>query len=382
MLELKNIHKRFASQTVLPSINLSIKEGEFFGLLGPSGCGKTTLLRIIAGLEKATSGSMSFNGERMEHLAPQKRPFNMVFQRYALFPHLSVFDNVAFGPRMTEQGKAWGPTRLKEEVRAAIKLVGLADFELRRPDTLSGGQQQRVALARAIVNRPKMLLLDEPLSALDKKMRDQMQHELRLLHKQVGITFILVTHDQEEALALSDRIAVMNKGAMEQISDPVTLYQNPATLFVADFVGEGTVWEGEVEKKSQEASIKIEGLPVLYGQGHEAQGQAIHQGRGALLVRPEHVEIILPGEDKNNEEKNKDSSLYNCLQGKVATRTLNMGHFEYHVDLGHGHIMTGQHALPVIGSRSVIPQEGQDVLVRFQKHHTHLFFEGHEALAQ
>lgn len=229
--------KQFSSQTATPKaldgVNLEIRQGEFFSLLGPSGCGKTTLLRIISGLETATSGELYWRDQRFDHIKPQDRPFNMVFQRYGLFPHLTVTENVAFGLQV--KGVAAGD--IKTRVDEILRLVDLQALYDRLPETLSGGQAQRVAVARAVVNRPQILLLDEPLSALDQKMREHMQTELRELQRRLGITFILVTHDQEEALALSDRIAVMNHGRVEQVSTPQELYDSPKTYFVAQFIG-------------------------------------------------------------------------------------------------------------------------------------------------
>ena len=234
MLRVVNISKNFGNQTnALNNVSLDVKSGEFFSLLGPSGCGKTTLLRIIAGFETASSGELYWNDLRVDHIRPQSRPFNMVFQRYALFPHLTVFENVAFGLRV----KHVDSKSTKGRVENALNLVGLWSHRDRLPETLSGGQAQRIALARAIVNEPKILLLDEPLSALDQKMREYMQTELRELQQRLGITFIFVTHDQEEALALSDRIGVMNNGFLEQVATPEELYERPNTHFVAQFVG-------------------------------------------------------------------------------------------------------------------------------------------------
>ena len=233
MLEIRNIQKTFGSQTALSSVNLTIGKGEFFSLLGPSGCGKSTLLRILAGLESATSGEILWAGKRIDGLPARERPFNMVFQKYALFPHLSVADNVAFSLKLQGLPRK----EISERVKECLSLVNLHGFENRLPETLSGGQAQRVALARALVNRPACVLLDEPLTALDQKLREHMQTELRLLQKRLGLTFIFVTHDQEEAMILSDRIAVMNAGVVEQVSEPKDLYESPKSLFCARFIG-------------------------------------------------------------------------------------------------------------------------------------------------
>lgn len=254
MLELLNIGKRFSSQTALKGINLSIGEGEFFSLLGPSGCGKTTLLRIIAGLENATHGQILLDGQRVDHLPAQKRPFNMVFQRYALFPHLTVGENIAYGLKL----KSISKDQIEAKVAEVLALVDMAEFRDRKPETLSGGQSQRVAVARALVNEPRVLLLDEPLSALDQKMREHMQKELRALQRKLGLTFICVTHDQEEALALSDRIGIMSHGVLEQVSSPREIYENPETIFASQFIESTSLLRGELVEVSEDlATIRL-----------------------------------------------------------------------------------------------------------------------------
>jgi spermidine/putrescine transport system ATP-binding protein len=232
-IEIVGVTKTFGTNTVVDDLDLSIGDGEFFSLLGPSGCGKTTTLRMVAGFERPTSGSIMLGGSEITHQAPAKRPLNMVFQDYALFPHLSVGENVAFGLKVKRLGKDERTERIASAL-STMQLTGLAD---RRPSQLSGGQRQRVALARALVNRPQALLLDEPLGALDLKLRKEMQAELKEVHRVTGTTFLYVTHDQEEALTMSDRIAVMRDGRVEQLADPRTLYEQPSTAFVADFIG-------------------------------------------------------------------------------------------------------------------------------------------------
>jgi putative spermidine/putrescine transport system ATP-binding protein len=234
MLELSHISKNFGNQITLRDIDLKIFEGEFFSLLGPSGCGKTTLLRLLAGFEQPTEGRVFLNGQDISELPPSLRPFNLIFQKYALFPHMSVEDNVAFGLKM----KKMRPSEISVKVNHMLQLMGLKDFARRRINTLSGGQSQRVAVARALVNQPKVLLLDEPLSALDLKMRQYLQMELKSLQRQLGLTFVFVTHDQDEAFALSDRVAVINEGRIEQVSSPQDLYERPQTRFVAEFIGQ------------------------------------------------------------------------------------------------------------------------------------------------
>ena len=240
IIEIKNVSKSFGGKDVLKDINLYINKGEFLTLLGPSGCGKTTLLRMIAGFLKPDEGSILLDGKDLEGTSPYERPLNTVFQRYALFPHLDVYDNIAFGLKL----KKVPQEEIDKRVRRVLKLVAMSDYEDRDVETLSGGQQQRIAIARAIVNQPKVLLLDEPLAALDLKMRKDMQIELKEMHKQLGITFIYVTHDQEEALTLSDTVVVMNEGRIQQIGTPTDIYNEPVNSFVADFIGESNILNG------------------------------------------------------------------------------------------------------------------------------------------
>lgn len=244
IIEVKGVSKFFGEKTALDNINLSIKKGEFVTILGPSGCGKTTLLRLIAGFQTASEGVIRIAGEEITQTPPHKRPVNTVFQKYALFPHLNVYDNIAFGLKLKKMPK---DTVLKK-VKAALKMVGMTDYEYRDVNSLSGGQQQRVAIARAIVNEPEVLLLDEPLAALDLKMRKDMQMELKEMHKTLGITFVYVTHDQEEALTLSGTIVVMSEGRIQQIGTPTDIYNEPINSFVADFIGESNILNGVMVK--------------------------------------------------------------------------------------------------------------------------------------
>lgn len=244
MVELKNISKTFNQHTVVQQLSLQIQPGEFITLLGPSGCGKTTTLRMIAGFEQPTSGEIVLDGERVEGQPAYARNVNTVFQSYALFPHLTAYENIAFGLRLKNTAK----TEVDRRVRDALRLVQLEAYASRKPDQLSGGQKQRIAIARALVNNPKVLLLDEPLGALDQKLRKQMQVELKHLQRQLGITFIFVTHDQEEALTMSDRIAVMNQGYLEQVGTPDEIYDQPLTTFVAEFIGEMNFLSGTIER--------------------------------------------------------------------------------------------------------------------------------------
>jgi spermidine/putrescine transport system ATP-binding protein len=242
LLEVRDVAKNFSGKGVLKDISLQITEGEFVTLLGESGSGKTTLLRIIAGFEQASSGEVWMSGARLDSLPPYRRRVNTVFQNYALFPHLSVRENVAYGLRVT--GAAG--SEIPERVAGALRMVRMSDFADRRPAKLSGGQQQRVALARALVNRPQLLLLDEPLSALDANLRKQMQGELKSLQRELGITFLFVTHDQDEAMTLSDRIALLRNGGLEQIASPREIYERPATVYTAQFIGQTNILRGEV----------------------------------------------------------------------------------------------------------------------------------------
>ena len=296
-VELRNISKQFsqrrASKSVaaVSQVNLQIRTGEFFTLLGPSGCAKTTSLRMIAGFEQPTSGEIMIQGQPMTDVPPNRRPVNTVFQNYALFPHLSVGQNVAFGLKV----KGVAVTEQKKRVAAALELVQLSGLEDRRPTQLSGGQQQRVALARALVNQPSVLLLDEPLGALDLKLRKTMQIELKHLQQQVGITFIYVTHDQEEALTMSDRIGVMHEGKLLQVDDPVALYENPATRFVADFIGETNFLPGKLTglNGNNVGYVEVAGQKVTAPMrpGELSAGQMV-----VLAMRPE--KLMLTGADE------------------------------------------------------------------------------------
>jgi len=240
IIELKGINKKYNDNTVLNNLSLNIKSNEFLTLLGPSGCGKTTTLKIIAGFETADSGKVLFNGEDISNLAPNKRQLNTVFQKYALFPHMNVYENIAFGLKIKKLPK----NEIDKKVKEMLKMVSLSGFEKRKIDSLSGGQQQRIAIARALVNEPEVLLLDEPLGALDLKLRKEMQLELKKIQQKLGITFIFVTHDQEEALTMSDTIVVMNNGVIQQQGTPEDIYNEPANAFVADFIGESNILSG------------------------------------------------------------------------------------------------------------------------------------------
>lgn len=286
IIEISGLSKRYGPILAVDSVDLTIRRGEFFALLGPSGCGKTTLLRMLAGLELPTEGTIRIDGQDMSMVPANRRPVNMVFQSYAVFPHMSVRDNVAYGLKVdgVPRADAW------EQAEEALNLVKLGGYGPRRPDQLSGGQRQRVALARALVKRPKVLLLDEPLSALDAKLREQMRLELVNLQESVGITFIVVTHDQGEALSMADRIAVMDHGRVQQTAPPAELYEFPQTKFVADFIGSVNLIEGRVEAgEGGHICLRAPGVPVPVEIEQEA-GLPVGS-TGWLALRPEKVDI-------------------------------------------------------------------------------------------
>ena len=280
IISVEHVSKYFGEKAVLNDVNLQVRKGEFVTILGPSGCGKTTLLRLIAGFQTASEGVITMSGKEITQTPPHKRPVNTVFQKYALFPHLNVYNNIAFGLKLKKLPSA----TIEKKVKQALKMVGLTDYEDRDVDSLSGGQQQRVAIARAIVNEPEVLLLDEPLAALDLKMRKDMQMELKEMHKSLGITFVYVTHDQEEALTLSDTIVVMSEGKIQQIGTPIDIYNEPVNSFVADFIGTTNL-------------ISVEGKgnnDVAYGNTVFHSTNPVTPGaRYVASVRPESIKISL-----------------------------------------------------------------------------------------
>jgi len=284
IIEIQSITKRFGGDVVaVDDVNLDIQSGEFFALLGPSGCGKTTLLRMIAGFEVPSDGQILIDGQDMEDVPPNKRPINMVFQSYAVFPHMTVAKNVAYGLKMDGVSDA----EAKDRVEEALGLVQLPGYGERMPDQLSGGQRQRVALARALVKRPKVLLLDEPLSALDAKLREAMQLELRNLQATVGITFVMVTHDQDEALSMADRVAVMEHGRVRQLAAPRDLYEYPNCRFVADFIGKMNLFEGSVKSAGEGfVTVSVDGLGDL-SVPHDGQAS----GQIGIAIRPEKTSV-------------------------------------------------------------------------------------------
>jgi len=285
---LKNVFKEFDGVEVLTNINLYINKNEFLTLLGPSGCGKTTMLRLMGGFENPTSGDILFEGKSIIDTPPYKRRLNTVFQRYALFPHMDVFGNIAFGLKIKKIPK----DQIQQKVKDMLRLVGLSGFESRGIDTLSGGQMQRVAIARALVNEPELLLLDEPLGALDLKFRKEMQVELKRMQKQLGITFVYVTHDQEEALSMSDTIVVMDNGMIQQIGTPEMVYNEPANSFVADFIGESNILYGTMPK---DYLVQFCGKQfTCLDRGYDMNEHIV------IVVRPEDIDLVAPSEDTIN----------------------------------------------------------------------------------
>ena len=285
VVEIKDVNKSYGNNHIVKDLNLTVYEGEFLTLLGSSGCGKTTTLRMIAGFEEQTSGSILVQGEDIASKAPFERDVNTVFQSYALFPHMNVYDNVAYGLKIKKIKKS----EIKKRVMDMLDLVQLGGFEKRFPSNLSGGQKQRVAIARALINKPKVLLLDEPLGALDLKLRKQMQLELKRLQKKLNITFIYVTHDQEEALSMSDRVAIMHQGVLEQVDIPYNIYENPKTKFVATFIGETNLFEGYVKEiNNDEVSVVIES-GIIKGKGSDFSLNEMI----AVSVRPERMKYSM-----------------------------------------------------------------------------------------
>ena len=322
LIRLRNIRMAFDDEVVLNDLNLYINDKEFLTLLGPSGCGKTTTLRIIGGFTTPVSGDVLFDGVRINDVPPYRRQINTVFQKYALFPHMNVFENVAFGLRMQKRPDPKDPsgkrrvkipeTEIRQRVLEMLEVVSLKGFENRKPDALSGGQQQRVAIARALVNRPKVLLLDEPLGALDLKLRKDMQLEPKKIQQQVGITFIYVTHDQEEALTMSDTIVVMDKGCIQQIGTPEDIYNEPKNAFVADFIGESNILDGV---------MRADYLAEFSGHRFQCLDQGFQKNEPIdAVVRPEDVDVV-PAEE-------------GMLSGTVTSVTFKGVHFEIIVDIG------------------------------------------------
>jgi spermidine/putrescine transport system ATP-binding protein len=353
-VELAEVSKRFGDFTAVRELDLALDQGEFFTLLGPSGCGKTTTLRMIAGFEQPSEGQILIEGANVAGSPPHKRPTNTVFQSYALFPHLNVEDNVAFGLRRKGVDKA----EAKKRVAAELERVGLAADANRRPAQLSGGMQQRVALARALVNLPKVLLLDEPLGALDLKLRKGLQVELKRIQREVGITFVYVTHDQEEALTMSDRIAVMNHGEVEQVSGPVDVYERPTTTFVAGFIGVSNLMPATIEAGG---SVQLERGPRL-----DADTSGFTAGeRCHAVVRPEKLDIEALSEGGGTGERpHVEGTVESAVYLGTATQMI--------VDLGEGVRMTVLCPNSSEAERQALPGAGVRVSLSWEPQHMHL----------
>jgi spermidine/putrescine transport system ATP-binding protein len=354
-VRLERVTKDFGETIAVDDLSLDIAVGEFFSMLGPSGCGKTTTLRIIGGFEEPTRGTIYLRGRDVTDQPPHKRDVNTVFQSYALFPHLNVFENVAFGLRRRRVPH----DEIDARVRNALKLVDLEGFDKRKPGQMSGGQQQRVALARALVNEPQVLLLDEPLGALDLKLRKQMQLELKRIQQEVGITFIYVTHDQEEAMTMSDRLAVMRNGRIEQVGPPEEVYENPQTQFVAGFLGASNLLEGEIkDQRNGTSSVLLQGGDVVHMPSDRAPFQT---GVDVLVgVRPEKITIAL----ENGAEPVSDS---NSVTGLLRMSTYIGVSHQFKVEGPGGHELTVW--VQNLGSTPA-PRPGERVRLSWQREHT------------
>jgi len=357
-VELRGVTKRFGDFTAVDDLDLTLARGEFFTLLGPSGCGKTTTLRMIAGFERPTAGEIKIEAENVAGLPPHKRPTNTVFQSYALFPHLSVEDNVAFGLKRKRVSR----DEIAERVGAELRRVGLASEANRRPNQLSGGMQQRVALARALVNLPKVLLLDEPLGALDLKLRKELQIELKRIQREVGITFVYVTHDQEEALTMSDRIAVMNRGRVEQVGVPEEVYDRPSTTFVAGFIGVSNLMPATVARRGV---VKLDSGPEV-----AAETGILGPGEGcAAVVRPEKLRVTRVGDGAA--AANGAPSVEGVVESSVYLGTAT----QIVVKLGEGVRMTVLVPNADEAERQQLPGGGARVALSWEAEHMHVVTE-------
>ena len=374
IITVNHVSKQFEDgKYALSDVSLDVKKGEFVTILGPSGCGKTTLLRCIAGFQVASSGDILLNGEDVTQTPPHKRPVNTVFQKYALFPHLNVFDNVAFGLKLKKIEKS----SIIKRVKQALKTVGMTDYEYRDVDSLSGGQQQRVAIARAIVNQPEVLLLDEPLAALDLKMRKDMQLELKEMHKKLGITFIYVTHDQEEALTLSDRVVVMNEGKIQQIGTPTDIYNEPINCFVADFIGESNILSGVMirDRKVQFCDKEFDCVDEGFGENVAVD----------VVIRPEDIYIwentkstsIAKQQSDYDPDDRVPKGRFTKWYGKVESCIFKGVHYEMVVltDNGYEFLVQDYHEfLP--GTEVGMLVKPEDIQIMKKEHYIYNYFDG------
>ena len=334
IIRFENVTKRFGKVIAVDNVSLAIGEGEFFALLGPSGCGKTTLLRMLAGFETPSEGRILIDGQDISRTPPNKRPVNMVFQSYAVFPHMSVADNVAYGLLVDGVAKAERDRRVEE----ALGLVKLDGYGARKPDQLSGGQRQRVALARALVKRPRVLLLDEPLSALDAKLREAMRSELAQLQEKVGITFLIVTHDQDEALAMACRCAVMNRGLLQQVATPSDLYEFPNSRFVADFIGQVNMFEGRLAvDEPDRAVVESPELPAPVFLDHGVSGAK--DATVWVAIRPEKIELRKRAEDRAAPAMDDAPAEHNIVPGVIRHMTYLGSESVYDVELPGGRMV-------------------------------------------
>ncbi|NKB81836.1 MAG: polyamine ABC transporter ATP-binding protein [Nitrospirales bacterium] len=350
-IALENVVKQHGDTLAVNTVSLEIRPGEFFSLLGPSGSGKTTILRLIAGLDQPDEGRIVIQGHVMQDVAPQHRPVNIVFQQYALFPHMTVFKNVAFGLEMQKVS----PQDITQRVAETLDLVQLSGKHMRVPSELSGGEQQRVALARALVNRPSVLLLDEPLGALDQQLRQEMQRELKTLQEQLGITFFYVTHHQEEALTMSDRIAVMHNGQLLQVGSPQELYQSPATPFVAEFVGRSNRLDGTVVSiQSTHATLETKHVPPIHIPKPEEP--TIHHSM-TLILRPEWIHLT-----KNDHESGFDNHLPACIRNVQYLGN----EFHYRLEVTPDIFWTA--TVPILGHQHAPFQTGEQVFIDWKTH--------------
>jgi len=375
IIEVNHVSKQFEDgKFALSDVSLQVKKGEFVTILGPSGCGKTTLLRCIAGFQVASEGDILLKGEDITQTPPHKRPVNTVFQKYALFPHLNVFDNVAFGLKLKKLDKA---TILKR-VKQALKTVGMTDYEYRDVDSLSGGQQQRVAIARAIVNQPEVLLLDEPLAALDLKMRKDMQLELKEMHKKLGITFIYVTHDQEEALTLSDRVVVMNEGKIQQIGTPTDIYNEPINCFVADFIGESNILSGTMirDKRVEFCDQEFDCVDTGFGENAPVD----------VVIRPEDIYIWdkslerrgrIAGQEDDDPDDRVPKGKFTKWYGTVVSSIFKGVHYEMVVNTPNGYeFMVQDYHEFLPGTEVGMLVKPEDIQIMKKERYLYNYFDG------